>query len=179
MQQQRRRNPLKVLQRIEEQRRTTNHLQALMNSLYLTHNGIGWIKKIHYFVDQKLECGIFSNYGGISQLHNEKVFKQNKNEEKILFQQLASIAIITYLQYHTYKNFYHLDQKKFPEVCYSLQCGILCLYCGGGITVAVEVWSWKLFQIKDPLVFGAPIHCSVNQNIVLRRVMKKARRRAQ
>ena len=49
---------------------------------------------------------------------------------------------------------------------------------GGVITVAVEVWSWKLLQIKDPLVFGAPIHGSVNQNIVLRRVMKKARRRA-
>ena len=30
------------------------------------------------------------------------------------------------------------------------------------ITVAVEVWSWKLYQIKDPLVFGAAIHGSVN-----------------
>ena len=45
-------------------------------------------------------------------------------------------------------------------------------------TFAVKVWSWKLFQMKDPFVFGAPIHGSVNQNIVLRRVMKKARRRA-
>ena len=45
-------------------------------------------------------------------------------------------------------------------------------------TVAVEVWSWKLFQIKDPLVFGAAIRGSVNQNIVLRRVIKTARRRA-
>ena len=44
-------------------------------------------------------------------------------------------------------------------------------------TFAVEVWSWKLFQIKDPLVFGAPIRGSVDQNIVLRRVLKKARRR--
>ena len=45
-------------------------------------------------------------------------------------------------------------------------------------TFAVEVWSWKLCQIKDPLVFGAAIRGSVNQNIVLRRVIKTARRRA-
>ena len=44
-------------------------------------------------------------------------------------------------------------------------------------TFAVKVWSWKLFQIKDPLVFGAAIRGSVDQNIVLRRVLKKARRR--
>ena len=48
---------------------------------------------------------------------------------------------------------------------------------GGVITVAVEVWSWKLFQIKDPLVFGAAIRGSVNQNIALRRVIKTTRRR--
>ena len=30
-------------------------------------------------------------------------------------------------------------------------------------TFAVEVWSWKLFQIKDPLVFGAAIRGSVNK----------------
>ena len=34
-------------------------------------------------------------------------------------------------------------------------------------TFAVEVWSWKLCQIKDPLVFGAAIRGSVKQNIVL------------
>ena len=45
-------------------------------------------------------------------------------------------------------------------------------------TFAVEVWSWKLFQIKDPLVFGAAIRGSVNQNIVLRRVIKTTRRQA-
>ena len=38
---------------------------------------------------------------------------------------------------------------------------------GGVITVVVEVWSWKLCQIKDPLVFDAPIRGSVNQNIAL------------
>ena len=42
---------------------------------------------------------------------------------------------------------------------------------GGVITVAVEVWSWKLFQIKDPLVFGTAIRGYVNQNIVLRRIV--------
>ena len=31
-------------------------------------------------------------------------------------------------------------------------------------TFAVEVWSWKLFQILDPLVFGAAIRRSVYQN---------------
>ena len=30
---------------------------------------------------------------------------------------------------------------------------------GGVITDAVEVWSWKLCQIKDPLAFGAAICC--------------------
>ena len=49
---------------------------------------------------------------------------------------------------------------------------------GGVITFAVEVWSWKLCQIKDPLVFGAANLGSVNQNIVLRRIIKTARRRA-
>ena len=49
---------------------------------------------------------------------------------------------------------------------------------GSVITVAVKVWSWKLCQIKDPLVFGAAIRGSVNQNIALRRVIKTARRRA-
>ena len=49
----------------------------------------------------------------------------------------------------------------------------------GGVSLfAVEVWSWKLCQIKDPLVFGAANRGSVNQNIVLRRVIKTARRRA-
>ena len=42
---------------------------------------------------------------------------------------------------------------------------------GGVITFAVEVWSWKLCQIKDPLVFGAANRGSVNQNIVLCRVI--------
>ena len=36
---------------------------------------------------------------------------------------------------------------------------------GGVMGFAVRVWSWKLFQIKDPLVFGAAIRGSVNQNI--------------
>ena len=42
---------------------------------------------------------------------------------------------------------------------------------GGVITFAVEVWSWKLCQIKDPLVFGAANRGSVNQYIMLRRVV--------
>ena len=110
MQQQRRRNPLKVLQRIEEQRRTTNHLQAVQN---LNSQWDRMDKKIHYFTDQKLECGIFSNNGGISQLHNEKVFKQGKNEEKILFQQLASIAIIAYsINTPTVLSFFKTDARR-------------------------------------------------------------------
>ena len=40
---------------------------------------------------------------------------------------------------------------------------------------AVRVWSWKLFQIKDPLVFGTAIRGYVNQNIVLRRVVWSSR----
>ena len=85
-----------------------------MNSLYLTHNGITWIQKIRYFADWKLECGmcttkklIFKNVlpkpvkkcvchiSWNLQLHNEKVIKQGKNKEKVLFHQLASIAMIT------------------------------------------------------------------------------------
>ena len=45
------------------------------------------------------------------------------------------------------------------------------------ITFAVEVWSWKLRQIKDSLAFGAALCGSVNQNIVLRRVIKTTRQR--
>ena len=33
-------------------------------------------------------------------------------------------------------------------------------------TFAVEVWSWKLCQIKDPLVFGAAV-CSPHLNTIL------------
>ena len=44
------------------------------------------------------------------------------------------------------------------------------------ITFAVEVWSWKLCQIKVSLAFGAAITGSVNQNIVLRRVIKTMQR---
>ena len=33
----------------------------------------------------------------------------------------------------------------------------------GVITLAVDVWSWKLCQIKDPLVFGAGNRESVNK----------------
>ena len=42
---------------------------------------------------------------------------------------------------------------------------------GGVVTISVEVWSWKLCQIKDPLVFGAAICGSVNLNIVLHGVV--------
>ena len=43
------------------------------------------------------------------------------------------------------------------------------------ITFSVEVWSWKLCQIKDPLVFGAAICSSVNLNIVLHGVVWSSR----
>ena len=46
---------------------------------------------------------------------------------------------------------------------------------GGVITFAVEVWSWKLCQFKDPLAFGAAIRGSVNQNTVLRRIVEISR----
>ena len=46
---------------------------------------------------------------------------------------------------------------------------------GGVMGFAVRVWSWKLFQIKDPLVFGTAIRGYVNQNIVLRRVVLSSR----
>ena len=49
---------------------------------------------------------------------------------------------------------------------------------GGVMGFAVRVWSWKLFQIKDPLVFGTAIRGYVNQNIVRRRVIKTTHRRA-
>ena len=42
---------------------------------------------------------------------------------------------------------------------------------GGVITFAVEVWSWKLCQNKDPLVLYAANRGSVNQNIVLHRIV--------
>ena len=42
-----------------------------------------------------------------------------------------------------------------------------CIDFGSVITFAVEVWSWTLFQIKDPLAFGSSVCVSTNQNIVL------------
>ena len=76
------------------------------------------------------------------------------------------------------KIFIILIKLIFQNIFFNKFCGIFPIFFGDMATFAVKVWSWKLFQIKDPLVFGAPIHGSVNQNIVLRRVMKKARRRA-
>ena len=77
------------------------------------------------------------------------------------------------------KNFIILIKLIFQNIFFNKFCGIFPIFFGDMATFAVEVWSWKLFQIKDPLVFAAAIRGSVNQNIVLRRVIKTARRRAQ
>ena len=65
----------------------------------------------------------------------------------------------------------------FQNNIFNKICGIFLIFFGDMATFAVEVWSWKLCQIKDPLVFGAAIRGSVNQNIALRRVIKTTRRR--
>ena len=76
------------------------------------------------------------------------------------------------------KIFIILIKLIFQNNIFNKICGIFLTLFGDVATFAVEVWSWKLCQIKDPLVFGAAIRGSVNQNIVLRRVIKTARRRA-
>ena len=75
------------------------------------------------------------------------------------------------------KIFIILIKLIFQNNIFNKICGIFLIFFGDMATFAVEVWSWKLCQIKDPLVFGAAIRGSVNQNIVLRRVIKTARRR--
>ena len=60
------------------------------------------------------------------------------------------------------KIFIILIKLIFQNILFNKFCGIFPIFFGGVITVAVEVWSWKLYQIKDPLVFGAAIHGSVN-----------------
>ena len=81
--------------------------------------------------------------------------------------------------YYTHiKIFIILIKLIFQNNIFNKICGIFLIFFGDMATFAVEVWSWKLCQIKDPLVFGAAIRGSVNQNIVLRRVIKTARRRA-
>ena len=74
------------------------------------------------------------------------------------------------------KIFIILIKLIFQNNIFNKICGIFLTLFGDVATFAVEVWSWKLFQIKDPLVFGTAIRGYVNQNIVLR--SKTTRRRA-
>ena len=60
------------------------------------------------------------------------------------------------------KFFIILIKLIFQNIFFNKFCGIFPIFFGDMPTVAVEVWSWKLFQIKDPLVFGAAIRGSVN-----------------
>ena len=69
------------------------------------------------------------------------------------------------------KIFIILIKLIFQNIFFNKFCGIFPIFFGDMATFAVEVWSWKLFQIKDPLVFGTAIRRYVNQNIVLRRVV--------
>ena len=48
---------------------------------------------------------------------------------------------------------------------------------GRVITVAVKVWSWKLWQIKDPLAFGAAFRGSVIQDITLHTMHRASKQR--
>ena len=89
----------------------------------------------------------------------------------------AGSTLDEYYYTHT-EIFVTLIKLIFQNIFFNKFCGISPTFYGGVITFAVEVWSWKLCQIKDPLVFGAAIRGSVNQNIVLHRVIKTARRRA-
>ena len=76
------------------------------------------------------------------------------------------------------KIFIILIKLIFQNNIFNKICGIFLIFFGDMATFAVEVWSWKLCQIKDPLAFGAAFRGSVNQNIVLRRIIKTTRRRA-
>ena len=76
------------------------------------------------------------------------------------------------------KFFIILIKLIFQNIFFNKFCGIFPIFFGHMATFAVKVWSWKLFQIKDPLVFGTAIRGYVNQNIVLRRVIKTTHRRA-
>ena len=71
------------------------------------------------------------------------------------------------------KIFIILIKLIFQNNIFNKICGIFLIFFGDMATFAVEVWSWKLCQIKDPLVFGAAIRGSVNQNIVLRRTLNQ------
>ena len=49
------------------------------------------------------------------------------------------------------KIFIILIKLIFQNIFFNKFCGISPTFYGGIITFAVEVWSWKLCQIKDPL----------------------------
>ena len=55
------------------------------------------------------------------------------------------------------KIFIILIKLIFQNNIFNKICGIFLIFFGDMATFAVEVWSWKLCQIKDPLVFGAAI----------------------
>ena len=76
------------------------------------------------------------------------------------------------------KFFIILIKLIFQNIFFNKFCGIFPIFFGHMATFAVKVWSWKLFQIKNPLEFGTAIRGYVNQNIVLRRVIKTTRRQA-
>ena len=42
----------------------------------------------------------------------------------------------------------------FQNIFFNKFCGISPTFYGGVITFAVEVWSWKLCQMKDPLALA-------------------------
>ena len=80
---------------------------------------------------------------------------------------IARIYYRHLLHYTHIKIFIILIKLIFQNKIFNNIFGIFLKFFEGVITFAVEVWSWKLCQIKDPLVFGAANRGSVNQNIVL------------
>ena len=67
----------------------------------------------------------------------------------------SSLVITDYTSH--IKIFIILIKLIFQNNIFNKICGIFLIFFGDMATFAVEVWSWKLCQIKDPLVFGAAI----------------------
>ena len=53
------------------------------------------------------------------------------------------------------KIFIILIKLIFQNMFFNKNCSIFLIFFGDVATFAVEVWSWKLWQIKDPLAFGS------------------------
>ena len=86
----------------------------------------------------------------------------------LLKQDLWSIWVKNHHIDHAHiKIFIILIKLIFQNNIFNKICGIFLIFFGDMATFAVEVWSWKLCQIKDPLAFGAAIRGSGNQNIAL------------